>query len=545
MTFSSVAAVLLAGVCLLADSHAFASEPDASTMSVVPLPTQRTAVYVWPIMRGCTPDKAATDAVVRRLGADLRLAVHRLGIPEDPTFLRCLGTSCAELLDRDGCDKRNGVLVGGEIDEAACDGSDHNLAGCRGQVLSRIRVFRFDLEQNQPVRGDFRYSLCQDHRCGQDPGPVEDTSALLIEQLVAAQNLPSPPALPRSSPESAEVCAGQAPAAFPSAAPAVPSAREAAAPESAARALLFAHYTQYRHLDGSYPSRGQAEQAARNRAAHFTDGVTFPDGLQPARVAVNTKSALLPGEEVLGNFARATTLHGFLITPPAGPEYDPVRKVPVDQRAMIIFVLDDETKALSLLVIEPNKALRQLTAPSACLAGGGESAACLTAAIRTALGRAPAAREEAPPIAAGNQRPLGCLPFAERSGPQCQGTSAFTASAAPAASQSAVESSSAKRWSERLLYAAMGVAVATAGALTIADSVLSPNQLSDSLGNTVYIDGLLRPAVWTAWGLTIGLAIPTVVSVLESNKAKQRELEAARFASRARAPRCPIREENY
>lgn len=544
MTFSSATAVLLAGVCLLADSHALATEPDTSTMSVVPLPTQRTAVYVWPIMRGCKPDKAATDAVVRQLSADLRLAVHRLRIPEDPAFLRCLGTSCAELLDREGCEKRNGVLVGGEIDEATCDASERSVAGCRGQVFSRIRVFRFDLEQNQPVRGDFRYSLCQDQRCGTDAGPVEDASARLIEQLVAVQNLTSPPALPRTSPESAEVCAGQAPAAFPSAAVVAPSAPEVAAPESAARALLFAHYTQYRHLDGSYPSRGQAEQAARNRATHFADGMSIPDGLQPARVAVNGKSALLPGEEVLGNFARATTLHGFLINPPAGPEYELVRKVPVDQRMMIILVLDDETKALSLLVIEPNKALRQVTAPSACQAGGGESAACLSAAVRTALGPAPAAREVTPPIAAGNQRPLGCLPFAERSASACGGTSAPAESAALVASQPQVEESSARRLSERLLYAAMGVAVATAGALTIADSVLSPNQLSDSLGNTVYIDGLLRPAVWTAWGLSIGLAIPTVVSVFE-NKARQREIEATRSTARARALRCPIREDNY
>ena len=555
MRMTASHAVLLTGICLLTDSLALGAEPDAATLSVVALPSQRTPVYVWPIMHGCKPDQAATDAVVRRLDADVRLQVHRLSLPADPAYLTCTGAACAELLNGEGCELRSGILVGGELDESRCDASDRSLAGCQGQLLSRVRVFRFDLENNRPTRGDYRYALCQDQRCGAAGGAVPDSIAQLIEELVGTPTLPSPPAFPRTSPEPEAQCSSTNILTATVNLASVP--QPAAAPARNSKAIAFTYYTQYKHLDSvrdaatgtRYPSRAKAEQEAGARAAHFTDSATLPSGPRYVSAAVNTKSTLLPGEELLGNFWRATTLHGYLVSPPAGAAYDALRAVPTSQRLMIIFILDDETKSLGTFLIEPDKALRQVTTPAACQAGGGESAACISAAIGAAL---QASSENLPrpvvipPAAQVAQRSLGCIPFAERTCPACSSFSASAAVVAPASIPLLPQSEPvhSHKWTDRFLYTALGVAIVTAGALSIADSVTSPNQLTDSLGNTAYINGLLRPAEWTAWGLAIVLAVPTAISVIENGRSTPHESPPLPAAPLPIALRCPISEDH-
>lgn len=533
-------AVLITGLCLLAGTMVRAEEP-SSVMSALVLPAKRTPVYVWPIMRGCKIDKPATDAVVKSLDADLRLQVHRLSLPRDPNFLSCVGRHCAELLKAEGCAERHGILVGGEVDEARCDASDKTLAGCSGQVLTRLRVFRFDLERNQAVRGDYRYALCQDQRCGAAGGAVEQTAAQLIAELMGTQSLPSPPAAPRDTPEPEARCT------FNPQSPAAPASEPlaSAAAESPVRTIAFAHYTQFRRLDR--PS-GLAEQEATARATRFTQGVTLPSGAQYVTQTVNTKHALLPGEELLGNFWRATTLHGLLVTPPAGPDFAPLRQTALDRRSMIILVLDDERKSLNIFLIEPNHALRPVSAPATCQAGGGESADCITAAVAAALlasAASPPQELSVPPTAPLAQRSLGCIPYSQRSCPECVTPAAVVqATAAPTAPMlSQVESAPSRKWTDRLLYAALGVAALTAGGLTIADSLASPLILSDGLGNSASINGLLRPAEWTAWGLAIVLAVPTAVSVFERGQRRPRDFPPPPSSLLPAAPRCPIGEE--
>lgn len=549
MTISASHAILLAGISLLSGSYVLADEPDSSsTMSAMVLPAQRTPVYVWPIMRGCTPDKPATAAVVRKLNADPRLEIHRLSVPADPRMLTCSGASCAEFLSGSGCQPRSGILVGGEIDEAPCDANDRSLLGCTGQLLARVRVFRVNLEQNQPTRGDYRYALCQDGRCGTEAISVPDSVSQLIDQLVGTLSLPSPPAAARVSPEPENQCTG-------SLAVATTPTQEispVAAPDLTGKAVIYAYYTQYKHLGaaGTPATKEQAEQEAKTHAGHFTDGVTLPAGPHYVTTPVNTKYALLPGEGLVGNVRRITTLQGFLAAPPQGPAYEAFRKTPLQQRHLIVLVLDEETKSLGVFLIEPNKPMRTIAPPTACQSGSGETVACVSAAALDALSPA-AATATAPAVtvatvAATPKRSLGCIPYRERSCPACINQPAPTVATVlpqPFSPLPPPETIQPRKWTDRFLYAALGVSLLTAGALTIADSVTSPIVLTDPMGNTASITGLLRPAQWTAWGLSLVLAVPTAISVIENGRPKPHEPPMVMPVAKPSGPRCPISDE--
>lgn len=525
-------------------------------MTMQVLPAQRTPVHVWPIVRMCRTDREATGAVVARLNANLGWEVHQLAPPGDPAYLGCSGAGCAALLGHPGCDPRSGIFVGGEVDEAACDAADPSLAGCHGQVLTRVRVFRFDLDQNRPMAGEYRYELCQDGRCGSEGRTVEETVAQLIEQLVRAAAVASPPQSPRATPLPEEQCKNPQPVA------AVAAGAAALAPPSAlppAQAPLpstvaFAYYTQFAHLaagkaGAASPTSDQAEQQAKARAAHFLDGTLLPPGPQYVQTVVNTKYALLPGEVVAGNAARIGTLQKYLSVPPAGPDFEPLRADKSGQKALVVLVFDHETEALTTYVIEPAKPLRPVTTPASCQAGGGESAACINAAIVAALGvqgDAPAAPVATPvaAVAAVGQRSLGCLRFAERS---CTALCSAPPAAAPAAvlppppAPPPPAHSSLRNWADGLLYAALAGSLITATALTIADLSGGPTQLTDVQGDVASVSGILRPAEWTAWGLTIGFAVPAILSMADRARTRARPPEAP-LPVAPPPPRCPIGE---
>lgn len=546
MTIATLRKVVISGICLLQAPAIEAAQADPSTLSVQVLPTQRTPVYVWPIMRLCRPDRDASAHVVGKLDQDVQFQVQRLEIPADPAHQSCSGASCAELLSREGCEKRTGILVGGEIDEEACSTTDSSLAGCHGQTLSRLRVFRIDLQSGQAVRGDYRYALCEDRKCGSDGASVEDTLAQLVSQLVHEPSLPSQISAPRATPASPEQCV------FDAAAPQPAPVVVPATPTFPPAVIAYAYYTQYKQLGGNQPSREQAEADAQRRAEHFSDGVNLPAGPQHITKTVNSKYALLPGEQLVGNAPRIGKLQGFLTTPPDGAEFAALRTTAGQPKALVTLVLDHETKALSLYLID-GKGLHPVPSPTSCLAGSGESASCLqdavTATLTLALG-APQSAPSAAPVADAQprKRPLACLPFRERAcSTMCaQSDPPKVAPPAPVVLETTppLVNRPLRKWADGMLYGATGVALATAIGLTVADSSGGAVQLMNDQGDTALIGGLYRPAEWTAWGLTIALAVPTVLSIADRIGVKPAVSEIP-IASQPQVtlpvpPQCPI-----
>lgn len=555
MKISASRALLFIAISLLAAPSLAAEVPAQEALSVQVLPARRTPVHLWPIQRGCAPDPTATAAVARRLSADLRLQLRRLAVPRDARHLGCIGAGCAALLDGAGCEKRSGLLIGGEIDEAPCDASDPRLAGCHGQPVARLRVFRIDLESNQPGRGDYRYAVCPERRCGPEGRSIEETLAQLAEELVAASSLPAVLPAPRSQPAPDEQCLS---AAVPPVSPPPPPVSKSV---DINKAILFAYYTQYKNINTTndktspHPARAQAEAEARTRALRFAEGVTPPPGLEYAAPTVNGKYTLLPGEALIGNAARTAALQGFLSTPPAAAAYDRIRRAPLAQRILIALVFDHETRSLGVHVLEPGQSLRTLPTPAACEGAASESAACITAVLTAvvapessavASSSSSASSSSASPSSASPPgRPLGCIPFAERSCAAWACPAAPVIVVAPPAAAPPPAEPHPLKWTTRLLYTALGVSLATAGVLTIVDSANSPAALMDAQGNTATITGLLRPAVWTAWGLSVALAVPTAISVVESGRAKREALlKLPPPAPPPPPPRCAIADDS-
>lgn len=570
MTKLALHSVWLLSICLLTPSHSVAQEPEAKPGALAGPAVPRMPIYVWPIQRACAQDREATASVVRSLVGDARLAVQALA--PAATLPSCSGVACAELLAAEGCERRTGVLVGGELEEDICDPTDGRYSGCHGQLVSRLRVFRVDVADGQAVRADYLYAVCEDGRCGAEARTPTDMAAALIAQLIDSP--PGAPSLatPRSYPGSDALChassavatQGMPEAPMAQAVPSTPPASPAGA-ASVARAVAFAYYTKFHHLADrgttggapSYPTREAAEADALRRAQHFGDGGAWPTGGVFIAKTVNTKYSLLPGEDLVGNAQRINKLQSYLTSIPNDSAFVDMGRMKAEQRLLIVLVFNAETGALDPYVLEVNKPLRPVPSPPECGPGGGDRAVCVQAATAAALALVSPVEKKARPepapvmpaaptgtVAAARALPLACLPFRTYRCPARSAAFAVASSPVPASTPPTTappqQTRLLRRYVDGALYGATGLSLLTAVALTIADSSGGAVTLTNSAGDTALVNGVLRPAQWTAWGLGLVFAVPTVISILDRFPSKAAVTEVPYTGAASSTPLCPI-----